>query len=112
VGTSGFDCSWESSTCVVIVVDLLAVLSASCVGFRLHLLCLQFLVDEGSVIVVLAVSTSAALSLRTGVRSCSTFLYTPYKALYSCFLSRSWWRFCVVSAIFWMIQSPSEAFAD
>jgi hypothetical protein len=53
--------------------------------------------------VVLAVSPLAALSLRTTVKSCSTSVYTPYRALYGCFPFRSWWRFLLLSAMFWTI---------
>jgi hypothetical protein len=31
-------------------------------------------------------------------------VYTPYRALYSCFPFRSWWRFLLVSAMFWTIR--------
>jgi hypothetical protein len=51
----------------------------------------------------LAVSTLVVLSLRTAVKSCCTSLYTPHRALYSYFPSRSWWRFLPVPAMFWTI---------
>jgi hypothetical protein len=57
----------------------------------------------GAVRVVLAVSSLAALSLRTAVKSCSTSLYTTYRAPYSRFPFRSWWIFLLVSAMFWTI---------
>jgi hypothetical protein len=61
-------------------------LSVSSEGFRIHIVCSQnFSLDGGSVIVFLAHSPLAALSLRTVVKSCSTSVFTPYKMLYSCF---------------------------
>jgi hypothetical protein len=29
-------------------------------------------------------------------------VHTPYWVLYSCFPSRSWWRFLLMSATFWI----------
>jgi hypothetical protein len=55
-----------------------------------------------AVIVVLAVSPVAALSLRTAVMSCSSSVHT----LYSCFLFRSWWKFLLVPAMFRTIRFP------
>jgi hypothetical protein len=57
--------------------------------------------DGGTLIVVLAVWTLAALCLRTAVKSCSTSEYILYRALYSRFPFRSWWRFLLVFAMFW-----------
>jgi hypothetical protein len=100
----GGNCSCGSLTPLVGVVDFLALLSASCVGFRFRLLSLQkSSMDGGAVTMVLAVSPLAALSLRTAVKSCSTSMYTPYRALYSCLPFRSWWRFRPVSTMFWTI---------
>jgi hypothetical protein len=39
----------------------------------------------------------AALPLETAVESCSTSVYTPT----SCFPFRTWWRFFLVSSVFW-----------
>jgi hypothetical protein len=95
---------------VVDVVSFLVLLSASYVGFRFRLLCSRkSSMDGGAVIVDLAVFT-----LRTGAKSCSTSVYTPYRALYSWFPFRSWWRFLLVSAMFWTIRvhvgiSPTDA---
>jgi hypothetical protein len=38
--------------------------------------------DRGAVIVVLAVSPLAVLSLRTVIKSCSTSVYTPYRMIH------------------------------
>jgi hypothetical protein len=54
--------------------------------------------------VVLAVSPLAASSLRTAFKLCSTSVYTPYRVLYTYFPFRSWWRFLLVSAMFWTIR--------
>jgi hypothetical protein len=87
-------------TPVVDVAGFLPPLSASSVGVRFRLLCSRnSSVDAGAVIVVLA-----ALSLRTAVKSCSTCVYIPYRALCSCFPFSSWWRFLLVSVMFWMIR--------
>jgi hypothetical protein len=45
---------------------------------------------------------------------CSTFVYTPYRTLYSCFPFRSWRKFLLVSTMFWTIRvhfglSPTNA---
>jgi hypothetical protein len=64
--------------------------------------------------VILAVSSLSPLSLSTSVKSCTTSVYTPYRALYSCFYCNNWWRFLLVSAMFYTIRvnfrlSPTDA---
>jgi hypothetical protein len=55
---------------------------------------------------VLVVSPLAVLSSRTAMKLCSSSVYTLYRVFYSCLPFRSWWRFLLVSAMFWMIKSP------
>jgi hypothetical protein len=84
--TLGFDCNWGSFTPVADVAGFLALLSELSESFRFRLLCLwNSSLDGGAVIVVLALSSYAVLSLRTAVKSCSTPVYTPYRALYGYF---------------------------
>lgn len=70
--------------------------------------------DGDAVIVVLHVSFLAALTLRTAVKSCSTFVYTSHRALYSFFSFWSWWRFFLVSwtirVHFWLSSTDAEAY--
>jgi hypothetical protein len=90
VGTSGFNCNWGLLTPMVDVAGFLALLLVLSVGFYFCLLCSwNSLMDGGAVIVVLAVSLVAVISLSTDVKSCSTSVYTLYRALYSCFLLRN-----------------------
>jgi hypothetical protein len=90
VGTSGFDRNWGSLTPMVEVVDFLVALSASSVGFRLHLLSSRNSSMDGSaVIVVSAVSFSAALYFRTAIKSYTTSVYTPYGSYTAAFLSEA-----------------------
>jgi hypothetical protein len=70
--------------------------------------------DGGAITVALAVFPLAAVSLRTDVKPCSTSVYMPYRALYSYFPFRSWWRFLLVSTMFRTIRvhlklSPTDA---
>jgi hypothetical protein len=75
------------------------------ITFSLSSLCWRNSSMDGcAVIVVLAVSHLPALFLRTVVKSCSTSVYTPYRAPHSYFPSRSWWTVLLVAAIFWTIR--------
>jgi hypothetical protein len=60
--------------------------------------------DGDNVIMLLAVSLLAALSLRTAVKSCSTSVYAPYKALHNCFPLRFRCKFFLMSAMFCTIR--------
>jgi hypothetical protein len=109
VGTSGFDWNLGSLTPVVDIVDFLALLSASSIDFRFQLLEGRRCINCG-----LGCFPLPALSLRTSFKSCSTSVYTPYSEPYSCFPCRIWWRFLLVSAMFWTIRvhfglSPTDA---
>jgi hypothetical protein len=76
-------------------------LSASSVGFCFHRFCSRnILMDGGAVIVVLAISLESGLFENCRL-SCSTYMYTAYRALHSCFPFRSWWGFRLISAMFW-----------
>jgi hypothetical protein len=98
VGTSVFDCNWDSLTPVVDVVDFLAPLSASSVGFRFRLLCLRnSSMDGGAVIVVLAVSPwRRCVWGKPSSRAAS--LCTLHTGRYAS------WRYLLVSAMFWTIR--------
>jgi hypothetical protein len=56
---------------------------------------------------VWAVSSLAALSWRTAVKSCSTTVYAPYRSQYSRFPFRNYCRFLLVSAMILTIRVHS-----
>jgi hypothetical protein len=93
MGTSSFDCNWESFTLMADVADFLVLLSASSEDFRIHLVCSRnSSLDGGAVMLVLSVFPLAVLCLRSAVKSCST-------SVCSCFPLSGRWRFLLVSAM-------------